>query len=127
MHAFLSMLGFWDYVTFACWIVIGAGFIGGFVLVMGLPGKLAIARKHPDAEAVNLMGWLGFAALVPWIQALIWALKPTDVVDIRQGPREEQRAIAESIARMSGTPTKKRVEPDHTRQPPTAASEDHAG
>jgi hypothetical protein len=127
MPTFLSMLDFWDYVTFASWIVIGAGFIAGFVLIMGLPGKLAIARKHPDAEAVNLMGWLGFVAVVPWIQALIWALKPTDVVDIRRLPREEQAAIAENIARMSGTPTTKRVEPDHTQQPPTAASEDPAG
>jgi hypothetical protein len=29
------------------------------------------------------MGWIGFLAVVPWIQALIWALKPTTVIDVR--------------------------------------------
>lgn len=126
MHAFLSMLGFWDYVTFASWIVVAAGFIAGFVLVMGLPGKLAIARNHPDAAAVNLLGWLGFAAVVPWIQALIWALKPTNVVDIRRGPREEQAAIAENIARMTGTSTEKRERPADRAEVPPAGSEKRA-
>lgn len=37
-----------------------------FVLfVLGLPGKIAVARNHPEAEAVNLMGWVGFVAIVP--------------------------------------------------------------
>jgi hypothetical protein len=70
---------------------------GGALLVLGLPGKIAIARKHPDADAVNLMGWVGFLAVVPWIQALIWAFKPTDVIDIRRFPRQEQAAIDEEI------------------------------
>src|SRR5512132_3395248 len=26
------------------------------------------------------MGWAGFLLIVPWIQAFIWAFKPTDVV-----------------------------------------------
>jgi hypothetical protein len=80
-------LGFWDYATFATIIIIGAGFGGLVILILGLPGKIAIARKHPEAEAVNLMGWVGFLGVVPWIQALIWAFKPTDVVDIRRFPR----------------------------------------
>ena len=29
------------------------------VWLAGLPGRIAIARKHPDAEAVKLMGWAG--------------------------------------------------------------------
>jgi hypothetical protein len=32
------------------------------------------------------MGWIGFLAVVPWIQALIWALKPTTVIDVRYLP-----------------------------------------
>jgi hypothetical protein len=102
MQSFLAMLDFWDYVTF------GSGFIVllfGFALlifILGLPGKIAIARNHPDAEAINLMGWVGFLAIVPWIQALIWAFKPADVVDIRRFPREEKKAIEEEIARLTG-------------------------
>ena len=70
---------------------------GAALLVLGLPGKIAIARKHPEADAVNLMGWVGFLAIVPWIQALIWAFKPTDVIDIRRFPRQERAAIDEEI------------------------------
>ena len=95
---------FWDYVTFAALIIIGAAIGGVVLLILGLPGKIAIARKHPEAEAVNLMGWVGFLGVVPWIQALIWAIKPTDVVDIRRFPREEQAAIEEDILRLKGKP-----------------------
>ena len=97
-------VGFWDYVTFAALIIIGAAIGGVVLLILGLPGKIAIARKHPEAEAVNLMGWVGFLGVVPWIQALIWAIKPTDVVDIRRFPREEQAAIEEDIVRITGKP-----------------------
>ena len=97
-------LNFWDYATFAALIIIGAAIGGCVLLILGLPGKLAIARKHPEAEAVNLMAWAGFMAIVPWIQALIWALKPTDVIDIRRFPGEEQAAIDEDIHRLTGKP-----------------------
>jgi len=95
-------LDFWDYVTFASLFVLGVGSLVAIVFVLGLPGRIAIARKHPDAEAVNIMGWVGFLALVPWIQAFIWAFKPTQVIDIRRYPLAEQAAIGEEIAKMSG-------------------------
>jgi hypothetical protein len=98
----LTHLDFWDYLTFAALIIVGAAAGGAALLVLGLPGKIAIARKHPDADAVNLMGWVGFLAIVPWINALIWAFKPTDVIDIRRFPRQEQAAIEEEIMRLKG-------------------------
>jgi len=100
----LAHLDFWDYLTFASLFIVGAACGGAALLVLGLPGKIAIARKHPDADAVNLMGWVGFLAIVPWIQALIWAFKPTDVIDIRRFPRQEQAAINEDIIRLTGKP-----------------------
>lgn len=100
------MLGFdldlWDYVTFAALFVLGVVALITIVFVLGLPGRIAIARKHPDAEAVNIMGWVGFLAIVPWIQAFIWAFKPTQVVDIRRYPPAEQTAVREEIAKLSG-------------------------
>jgi hypothetical protein len=33
--------------------------------------RTAIARKHPDAEAVDIMGWVGFLAVVPYITAIL--------------------------------------------------------
>jgi hypothetical protein len=99
MHLHLNA---WDYITFASLAVITFGLVLLAIFILGLPGKIAIARKHPEAEAVKLMGWVGFLAIIPWIQALIWAFKPTDVVDIRRFPREERMAIEEEIARAAG-------------------------
>ena len=103
-----SLLGFsldaWDYATFASMAIVGAAFIVLLYLILGLPGRIAVARRHPDAEAVNMMGWLGFIAIVPWVQAFIWALKPTNVIDIRNLPRETRRSTDEEIARLTGKP-----------------------
>ena len=103
-----AMLGFrvdfWDYVTFAALFVVTAVGLAAVMFVLGLPGRIAIARNHPDADAVNAMGWVGFPAVVPWIQALIWAFKPTDIVDIRNLPPEERRETVAMIARLKGNP-----------------------
>jgi Protein of unknown function (DUF3302) len=98
-------VGFWDYVTFATIFVIVMAFLALVVFILGLPGRIAIARKHPEADAVSLMGWVGFMAIVPWIQALIWAFKPTDVIEIRNLPKEERREIDAMIARLTGKET----------------------
>src|SRR5277367_6239128 len=95
-------LGFWDYITFAVLFVLGVAALIAIVFVLGLPGRIAVARKHPDAEAVNVMGWVGFLAIVPWIQAFIWAFKPTQIIDIRRYPKAEAAAIDEQIARLKG-------------------------
>ena len=52
-------LDFWDYATFATAAL--AGFAGVLICIWiaGLPGRIAIARKHPEAEAVNIMGYAG--------------------------------------------------------------------
>ena len=91
-------LDFWDYATFGALIIVGAGFITLFWLMASWPGRIAIARQHPEAEAVNMMGWLGWVAIVPRVQAFIWAFKPTDVVDLRYGPRRVAQETAEEIA-----------------------------
>jgi Protein of unknown function (DUF3302) len=100
------MLGFplttWDYLTFIVAIAIIGAFLAAAIFVLGLPGRIAIARKHPDAEAISMMGWLGFLAVVPWIQAFMWAFKPTNVVDIRYFPKQEQQNIAQELAQLTG-------------------------
>jgi hypothetical protein len=103
MEALLGFhIDFWDYATFAAIaVIIGAG-LAAAVFILGLPGRIAIARKHPEADAVYLMGWIGFIAVVPWIQALIWAFKPTDVVDLRYLPKDVQRETDAMIARLKG-------------------------
>lgn len=98
-------LDFWDYATFVTFALAGAAALLIYIWIAGLPGRIAIARKHPDAEAVRLLGWAGLLPTVyPWVQALIWAFKPTDIVDIRRFPRDEARAVDENIARLEGDP-----------------------
>jgi hypothetical protein len=102
-------VSFWDYMTFIAIFIVVVTFLVAGVFILGLPGRIAIARNHPEADAVNLMGWIGFLAIVPWIQALIWAFKPTNVIDIRYLPEEERRETGAMIARLKGT------EPPHVR------------
>ncbi len=113
-----ALLGFsldiWDYITFAAIAVIVFAALGLAVFILGLPGRIAIARNHPEADAVNLMGWVGFVAIVPWVQALIWAFKPTDVIDIRNLPEAERRETQEMIARLKG----KTIAPPAAPAPP---------
>ena len=101
-----KLLGFdvsgWDYLTFLAMFIIGVAFLALVIFILGLPGRIAIARNHPDADAVNAMGWVGFLAVVPWIQAFIWAFKPTTIIDIRYLPEEERRETAAMIARLKG-------------------------
>lgn len=110
-------LDFWDYITFvAIFAVVAAGLVL-VVLIAGLPGRIAIARKHPDAEAVKIMGWAGLLAVVPWMQAFIWAFKPADTVDIRRFPKEEREAIAEGIAHLTGASKAEEIEETPAPQP----------
>src|ERR1700687_3061233 len=90
-------LDVWDSLTFLVILALVGAFLTIAVLVLGLPGRIAIARKHPDADAINVMGWLGFLAVVPWMQAFMWAFKPTDVVDIRYFPKQEQQNIRRRV------------------------------
>jgi hypothetical protein len=105
-------LDFWDYATFlslSFLVAVGLGFV---VFMLGLPGRIAIARNHPEAEAVYLMGWVGFLAVVPWIQALAWAFRPTTVIDVRYLPKERRTETEATIAKLTGKPPTAATEPE---------------
>jgi hypothetical protein len=114
-------LDFWDYATFIVLFLMVLSALVFLVWLAGLPGRIAIQRKHPDAEAVMLMGYAGFLPLVPWIQAFIWAFKPTDIVDVRRFPDQEAKGIDEEIARLSGKPAPGATKPPEI-EPPGQAS-----
>lgn len=102
-----SLLGFeldlWDYLTFLTMMLCVVAVITIWIFLAGLPGRIALARKHPEAEAVKLLGFAGLLPTVyPWVQAFIWAFKPTEIIDIRRFPREEAKAIDEEITRLGG-------------------------
>ena len=65
--------GFYDWITLLALLIVVAAFTVVFVWLITLPGRIAINRHHPHAEAVKLMGNLGFLGAVPWFHALLWA------------------------------------------------------
>jgi hypothetical protein len=80
-------LDFWDYATFAIAALAGAAVILVYIWIAELfPGRIALARGHPEAEAVKLMGRAGLLpTMLPWIQAFIWAFKlPVSVQRIKK-------------------------------------------
>jgi len=113
MEALLGFsLDFWDYVTFLSLFFLTAAGLGLVVFILGLPGRIAIARNHPEAEAVYLMGWVGFLAVVPWVQALAWAFRPTAVIDVRYLPNERRLETEEMIAKLTGKPSPSATGPE---------------
>jgi hypothetical protein len=104
MHTMLGFeLDFWDYATFVVLALCVAALILTWLFLAGLPGRIALARKHPEAEAVKYLGYAGLLPTVyPWMQALIWAFKPTEIVDIRRFPREEAIETDKELARLRG-------------------------
>jgi hypothetical protein len=91
----------YDYLTF---VVVLIGIVAIFYAIIqigGLPGKIAARRKHPHADTVKLLGWVGLFTALPWIHALIWAFHDSITVDVRKFPELHPDAAAEAA---SGTP-----------------------
>jgi len=115
-------LDFWNIATFIALLILLVGFTVIFVWFISLPGKLAINRKHPHAEAVKLMGNLGFLGGVPWIHALIWSLHDSWTIDIRRFPKEEKQHIDAAIADLRAEGKKARGSADESATPDTGKS-----
>lgn len=63
-----------DYFALFILIVLAATVIGGVLLIGCLPGRIARARRHPQAEAVTVCGWMGILSLGLLLPAAyIWA------------------------------------------------------
>ena len=52
-----------------------------FIELAGMPGREAHKRNHPDADAINILGWLGLPlGIFGWLAAMVWArLQPMRV------------------------------------------------
>lgn len=73
-------------------MIILVALIIALVVVLGpLPGKIAKKRNHPQADAILVMGWIGFITLgVPWLIALVWAYTKPFQTDSSDSQLEER-------------------------------------
>jgi hypothetical protein len=45
-----------------------------FIELAGMPGREAKRRNHPEAEAINMLGWLGLPlGGFGWLLAMVWS------------------------------------------------------
>ena len=84
------------YLTFIVLaVLIGFAIILAFKLG-SLPGKIARQRAHPQADAINVCGWIGIITLgLAWPVALIWAY-----VQPRKLPAENANTVTEELSRL---------------------------
>ncbi|MFT6286129.1 MAG: hypothetical protein ACJAYC_000010 [Halieaceae bacterium] len=78
------------------WIVVTLG---------AMPGKIAVQKQHPQAAAINVLGWIGIVTLgVGWFVAIVWAYSKPIGGDGRLQQRidELEQTVAELQRR--GTP-----------------------
>ena len=76
-----------------------------------LPGRVAKARGHEQAEAITYMGWLGLiSAGVTWAVGLIWAVykDPQTTGDLQSGEKlqllsEQLDALEQAIDTFEST------------------------
>ena len=76
-------------IAAAIWIVVTLG---------SLPGKIARERNHYQAEAINILGWIGILTLgISWFIAIVWAYtKPfsAEAAELRQRVDELEARLA---------------------------------
>jgi ACR3 family arsenite efflux pump ArsB len=81
-------------------LVVCAVAIWLIVLIGNIPGNIARAENHPQAEAISYLAWIGLLTMgIGWFVALVWAkLKP-----IAAPPELEQRvALLEEKVKDGG-------------------------
>ena len=68
------------FTGFIILVVLVLAVIGIYMVLAAIPGNKARERGHPQADAINVLGWFGLMfGLVPWVIALVWAhTKPTN-------------------------------------------------
>lgn len=67
-----------------------------FVQLASMPGTEAERRGHPQAKAINTLGWIGLPiGIVPWLVALIWSqLDPITFTRDIDTPEENEGSTA---------------------------------
>ena len=72
---------FLDIATIAIIVIVVGVNVFFLIWLAGLPGRIARDRSHPQAEAINVLGWLSLVTLFgTWVVAFVWAyVRPANV------------------------------------------------
>jgi len=70
-----------------------------FLELAAIPGAKARERGHPQAEAINVLGWVGLLmGFAPWVAALVWAYtrpglltEPTPTGEVEPPPADQSQ------------------------------------
>ena len=95
-----------DVFTFVVMFVLLTALAILIKILGALPGNIARSRAHPQADAINVCGWLGIVTLgLLWPVALIWAYTrlpgtPDQDTDSRQSVKALKQTIAELSQRL---------------------------
>jgi len=64
-----------------------------YTVVAKIPGEKARERNHPQAEAINVLGWIGLLlGVAPWLVALVWAHIRTEAAPLATESLEDAHA-----------------------------------
>lgn len=76
-----------DIFAFVVMGLLVAAVVFAIVALGSLPGKIAAARHHPHADAVNAASWISLATLgALWPLAFVWAfMAPRATSPTREG------------------------------------------
>jgi len=70
-----------DYFSLFVLVVLFATVIVGWILLAMLPGRIATKNNHPQAQAINIGGWLGaIFGGVFWPVILVWSLTKSPTI-----------------------------------------------
>jgi hypothetical protein len=85
-------------------IVLLAAVLAVAAFLGAAPGRIARERNHPQADAINVCGWLGLITLgVPWIVAMVWAYaKPVPAMS-ESNLAQRVDALEEEIRKLRAT------------------------
>jgi hypothetical protein len=81
-------------------LLLGLFFLWLYAEIARFPGKKAKERHHPQAEAINILGWIGpFVGGVGWVVALVWAYTNPVVAVVQAGasPAQVGEAVQEAV------------------------------
>ena len=82
-----------DYFALAVLIFVGITIFYGIIVLHDIPYQIAVSRKHPQADAIHVAGWVSLFTLhVIWPFLWIWATlyKPERGWGFTQGQMDER-------------------------------------